>query len=156
MHSSMVSTSDFSLLQSMCAVELMDPKMDQCYKMSPASINTDHLMHVQLPEALTLEMVIKILRILIVYEAALADGASVLESTHQCILLWEGSWDSFPSRSLLERALLVYCKSLNVSLNRLCHGISEADIFEGGTPNRFPSPRLPRLFIYTLFPPQNL
>lgn len=117
----------------MCAVELMDPKMDQCYRMSPASIDTEHLMHVQWPEVLTMEMVIKILQILIVYEAALADGASVLESTHQCILLWEGSWDSSPSLNLSERALLVYCKSLNVSLNRLCHGISEADIFEGAT-----------------------
>ena len=130
-HSSMISTNSFSLLQSMSAVELMDPKMDQCFQMSPSTINTDNLMNVVVPEQFTFCMATKILKILIVYEASLIDGASALESTHQCKLLWDGSWAKFPTQNLAQRAVLAYCKSLNLSLNRLCHGVSEADIFEG-------------------------
>lgn len=130
-HNSMISTSDFSLFHSMSAVELMDPKMDQCYQMTLSSVDTDDLMKITVPEMLTISMAVKILKILVVYESAFIDGASLLESTHQCILLWEGSWTTFPTQSLPQRALLAYCKSLNLSLNRLCHGISDADIFEG-------------------------
>jgi len=130
-HSPMVATSDFSLLQSMSAVELMDPKMDQCYQMPSTAFDTAALMRLQVPETLSYAMAVKILQITFVYEAALVDGASALESTHQCILLWEGSWASFPVETLPQRALLAYCKSLNLSLNCLCNGISEADIFEG-------------------------
>lgn len=75
-------------------------------------------------------MVHKILQILVAYEAALLDGASALESTHQCIFLWEGSWDSLPRETLSQRVLLVYCKSLNLSLNCLCKAMTDADIYE--------------------------
>ena len=127
-HTAMLSTSDFSLHQSMSAVELMDPKMDQCYQMPASSI--DNLMHIKVPEALDYRTVVKILQVVVVYEAALVDGASALESTHQCVLLWDGSWGDFPQQTLAQRALLVYCKSLNLSLNRLCRGVADADIFE--------------------------
>ena len=131
LNTAMVSTSDFSLLQSMSAVELMDPKMDQCFNMPSSSINTDKLMNVEVPDSFNFSIATKVLQILLVYEAALCDGASVLESTHQCILLWEGSWAMFPTQTLAQRTVLAYCKSLNLSLNRLCNGVAEADIFEG-------------------------
>ena len=135
-HNAIISSGDFSLEKSMSAVELMDPKMDQCYNMPSSSLDTDSLMNVTVPDDFSYSLAAKVLHIVFVYETALVDGASALESTHQCLLLWEGSWATFPTTTLAQRAVLAYCKSLNLTLNRLCSCVADADIFEGKESHR--------------------
>ena len=134
----MISTPEFSLLDSMSAVELMDPKMDQCFQLR-GSVRVEDLLNPTLPSEITPDIVWKIMKILVSYEVAFYDGASVLESTHNCIYMWEDSWCHLQSRitittSSQERAvlqaLLVYCKSLYSSLWDASQAILEADIFE--------------------------
>jgi hypothetical protein len=87
----MINIPDFSLFDAMSAVELMDPKMDQCFNVK-CSIKTEDLLNAKFPDTFTESTAIKIIQALIVQETAFVDGASYLESTHQCIFLWEGSW----------------------------------------------------------------
>lgn len=134
----MVSTPEFSLLDSMSAVELMDAKMDQCFQLQ-GSMRAEVLLNPALPAVMTLDTVTKILHILVSYEAAFYDGASVLESTHGCIYLWDGAWRYLEQRSAetkvaSERAavqtLLAYCRCLHASLWATSHAVLEADIYE--------------------------
>ena len=126
-------------MDSMSATELMDPKMDSCYQLE-GSCNKEELLNPSnIPEGpISFDVLLKILKILFIFESAFLDGASVIESTHNCVYLWEGSWVHLESRienfgevnSLAEVALLRYCKSLHQSLFRVSHSILEADVYE--------------------------
>ena len=70
----------------------MDPKMDQCFGVT-CSIKTEDLLKAEFPKDFTHSTCIKIMQALLVQECAFLDGASFLESTHQCIFLWERSWE---------------------------------------------------------------
>ena len=72
--------------------QLMDPKMDQCFNLT-CSIKTSDLLQAKFPDEFTNKAALKIMISLIVQEMAFLDGASYLESTHQCIFMWEGSWE---------------------------------------------------------------
>jgi len=134
----MVATAEFSLLDSMSAVELMDAKMDQCFQLQ-GSMRAEDLLNPELPAEVTLDTVCKILHILISYEAAFYDGASVLESVHGCIYLWDGSWQhlqlraaqtSSASEKAAVQSLLAYCMALHASAWSTSHAVLEADIYE--------------------------
>ena len=139
---SMISHENFSLFESMSAVELMDPKMDQCYNTS-ITVTTEDLLTPTFPASFTFQMCAKLIKILLVYETAFLEGASVLESTHQCVFLWPGSWPHLSlRRGLPERVLLAYSRSLSRSIDNLSKGVLDADIYEDEdfqAPNRTPS-----------------
>lgn len=121
----MITIDEFSLFEAMSAVELMDPKMDQCCDMT-FSIKTEDLMKVSFPENFTNTMAVQIMQSLIVEELAFLDGASYLESTHQCVFMWEGSWDSLKNRegkTLADEVILAYVKSLDRSLSHSNKGM---------------------------------
>ena len=127
----MITIEDFSLLDAMSAVELMDPKMDQCYGVT-CSIRIEDLLRAKFPEPFTLSTILKILQSLIVHETSFLDGASYLESTHQCVFMWEGSWASVATREqgLAERVLLSFVKSLDRSLASVNQIVMTSDIHE--------------------------
>jgi len=127
----MITVADFSLFDAMSAVELMDPKMDQCYGVT-CSIQVETLLRATFPATFTLGTARKILQSLFVHETSFLDGASYLESTHQCVFMWEGSWADVASRSpaLPERVLLAFVKSLDRSLMHVNSSVLTADIYE--------------------------
>ena len=66
--------------------------MDQCYGVT-GSIKTLDLLETKFPDDFTHTAAIKIMQALFVQETGFLDGASFLESTHQCIFMWEGAWE---------------------------------------------------------------
>ena len=127
----MITVPDFSLFDAMSAVELMDPKMDQCYGVT-CSIQMETLLRATFPATFTLGTARKILQSLFVHETSFLDGASYLESTHQCVFMWEGAWANVASRGpgLPERALLAFVKSLDRSLMHVNSGVLASDVYE--------------------------
>ena len=87
-----VYSSWFSSNLAFYSLQLMDPKMDQCFNLT-CSIKTSDLLQAKFPDEFTNKAALKIMISLIVQEMAFLDGASYLESTHQCIFMWEGSWE---------------------------------------------------------------
>jgi hypothetical protein len=126
----MINIEGFSLYDAMSAVELMDPKMDQCYNIK-SSIKTEDLLKVTFPTEFKESAAVKIMKSLIVQETAFLDGASYLESTHQCIFMWNGTWDSLKERTTLsDRVILAFVKSLDRSLSNITKGVLAADVYE--------------------------
>jgi hypothetical protein len=80
---------------------------------------------------------------MIINEVAFIDGASLLESTHQCLLLWEG-YHQHPhlldaliirssmtsSSSVYDRVLIAYSKCLNKCLTYINNAVLDANIYE--------------------------
>ena len=128
---SMLHVDHFSLKETISAVELMDKKMDQCVGLQ-GSIQTKDILTPDVPAGgFDMASVLNILQILVVYEAGFLDGASVLESTHNCIYLWEGSWGKLRDHGgLPQQVLLVYCRSLHQSLRLYTKLMLDIDIFE--------------------------
>ena len=69
----MIHSEFFSLYDSMSAIELMDPKMDQCYGIDVCT-RREELLHVSLDRPLTEVDVIYILSMLLNLEAIYLDG----------------------------------------------------------------------------------
>lgn len=107
--------------------------MDQCFGLT-CSLKTEDLLDVKIPQQISTESVLKFLSILFTYETAFLDGASLLESTHKCVFLWEESWLKDRFSTPLEKCMVNYCRSLNKSLSHLNSGILAADIYEGDLP----------------------
>ncbi len=127
-----LSIADFSLFESMNAVELMDPRMDQCYGITPDD-KVDNILSAEkvLAEELDATRLLHLLKSLFVYEIAFLDGASLLESTHQCIFLWQKSWEHLLSRNTLyDRIMVVYSQGMCRSLKYLSNTILDADIYQ--------------------------
>jgi hypothetical protein len=110
--------------------------MDPCYALKGPVILEDVLKPV-FPPTFDDKALLLLLQSLTIQQAAFFDGYSVLETTHQCIFLWEGSWEwilakdndsiSLPLRSWL----LAFVESLTKSLSCASKGIIDADVFEG-------------------------
>jgi Mak10 subunit, NatC N(alpha)-terminal acetyltransferase len=73
----MMHNENFSLFDSMSAVELLDPKMDQCCGVT-GRIDTQSLLSIEPLAPLTTEGAAKIMSILINYEVAYLDGIAVI------------------------------------------------------------------------------
>ena len=129
---SFIAVESFTLKDTMASVELMDKKMDQCCGLE-GSIESEELLTPFIPaeESLDMNSLLNILRVLFVYEAGFLDGASVLESTHTCVYLWEGSWAKIGERKdLIPRIILAYCRSLHQSLRQITKIVLDVDIYE--------------------------
>ncbi len=127
-----LSIEEFSLFESMNAVELMDPRMDQCYGIKPED-KVDNILSAEkvLAEELDATRLLILLKSLFVYEVAFLDGASLLESTHQCIFLWEKSWQHLLSRnSLYDRIMVIYGQAMCRSLKYISNSILDGDIYQ--------------------------
>lgn len=128
---SMLHVDHFTLKETMSAVELMDKKMDQCMGLQ-GSIQTKDLLTPDIPSGgYSMASALNILQILMVYESSFLGGASVLESTHNCIYLWEGSWTKLEGyEGLPQRIILAYCRSLHQSLRNYTKLVLDVDIYE--------------------------
>ena len=118
---SFVARKGFTLRDTMASVELMDKKMDQCCGLQ-GSIDSEELLTPLIPtdEHLDMNALLNILRVLLVWEAGFLDGASVLESTHTCVYLWEDSWAKLGERKdLVARIILAYCRSLHQTIRQI-------------------------------------
>lgn len=139
----LITIDDFSMFDAMNALELMDPKMD-----ASCGINIDKVLknidHNEIP-ILNASIVVSLIKLMIINEVAFIDGASLLESTHQCLLLWEGyhqhphlldaliirsSMPSPSSSSIYDRVLIAYSKCLNKCLTYINNAILDANIYE--------------------------
>jgi len=126
-----ISSPNFSLHDSMHAIELMDPKMDQCCGIT-GEVDMLTLLRVDYEGELSVGSASKLLAVLLNFEVAYYEGASILESLHLCKLMWPESWPAFSARysDLLSRAVLLYCKFLYLSTTMSYKGIYTADVFE--------------------------
>lgn len=125
----MIYSSQFSLYDSMSAVEIMDPKMDPCYGIHGQKF--DDLVTQKIPNTLTTENILQLFRELLIREVAYLDGASLLESLNQCCYLWPQSWEILQNhQEISSQVLLSYLKSLLISLNSVHQSVLTADIFE--------------------------
>ena len=124
-NNSFIAIDGFALKDTMAAVELMDKKMDQCCGLE-GSIDLEELLTPVIPgdDQFDMDSLLNILRVLLVYEAGFLDGASVLESTHTCVYLWEGSWAKMASVRASFHALysptVAVCTSHYDNSRRLC------------------------------------
>ena len=111
----------------------MDPKMDQCCDLTGSVVaseliekgceTVDQLKHAGL---------VSLLQVLFVYEASFLDGASLMETVHQCIYMWRDSWSILESKeSLSVQIITTFVKSLSHSLGSVFDGVLAADIYEG-------------------------
>jgi hypothetical protein len=127
----MVESADFSLRESMSAIELMDPKMDQCLGVT-GDVDTVTLLKIDLNRDIQLIQVEKLFAVLINFEVSHLLGASILDSTHLCKLLWPESWEPFACNrtDLLSRVVLIYVKLLYFTLSCYHKTHISGDIFE--------------------------
>ena len=80
----------------------------------------------------SLEISLKLFETLTMYEVSFLEGASVLESTHQCIFLHNKSWNHLNSEDdLTSSCILTYCQCMNKSMHYLTKAVLDADIYEG-------------------------
>lgn len=115
----------------MSAIELMDPKMDHCCGLT-GEVDMQTLLRIQYEGPLTPDHACKLIAVLINFEVAYYEGASILESTHQCKLLWPESWSTFSEThtDVLSRVVLLYSKLTYLSLSFSHRGIIAADVYE--------------------------
>lgn len=124
-----INSAEFSLMESMSAVEIMDPKMDPCYGIKGQKF--DDLIASRMENSLSYQDILIIFRELFIREVAYLDGASLLESVNQCIYIWPQSWklleeqDGIPSKVLLN-----YSKSVIATITLIHQSVLTADIFE--------------------------
>lgn len=105
--------------------------MDQCCGVT-GSISMVDLLTISIPAEITEEVVLKLFQSLFILELGFLDGASLLESTHHCVLMWPESWrlcSGLDSR--LGAISLTYCKILHHGLHAVNKFILDADIYEG-------------------------
>ena len=135
----LIQTDGFSLLESMSAVELFDPKMDQCYGIKLTGEFNDMIESILKDKILTIEEAITIIKSLIILEVAFLEGASILESVGKCVFFWKSAWSclQLPSQqdNIAMKAVAIYCQSLHFSITHLFNTILAADIFEGNIHN---------------------
>jgi hypothetical protein len=125
----MIFSPQFSLFDSMSAVEIMDPKMDPCYGIHGQKF--DDMVTKNIPSSITPETILQLFRELLIREVAFLDGASLLESLNQCYYLWPQSWKTLQDhQDVSSKILLSYVKSLLISLNSVHQSVLTADIFE--------------------------
>jgi hypothetical protein len=137
----MAASEQFSLYDSMSAVEIMDPKMDPCCGV--VGQNFDDLISNRLISvgSLTFPSLLQLFQELFVREVAYLDGASLLESVNQCIFVWPQSWKYLSENKTKEegeevghlvpsQVLMCYMKSVVASLDEIHQTVITADIFE--------------------------
>lgn len=126
----MISHEHFSLHESMSAVELMDPKMDQCCGLS-GSVRLESLIRFALPESLTINVMNMIFQSLLICEVQLLDGASPLESINQCVFSWTRNWTELQKiNGIRGRIISSFSIDLVKSSRILLKSILSADIYE--------------------------
>lgn len=84
------------------------------------------------PIDLALDDLLGIFKKLLIYEVAFLDGASFLESTHQCIFLWPASWATLEANpSFPSRCIQIYSQQTLKILFYIHRSILDADIHQG-------------------------
>ena len=68
--------------------------MDQCCGLT-GPIDKESLLKIQSSKTLSITQANSIIAILINYEIAYLEGASILESVYQCKLVWPEAWNMF-------------------------------------------------------------
>jgi hypothetical protein len=125
----MIFSPEFSLYDSMSAVEIMDPKMDPCFGIHGQKF--DDMITQNIPNSFTSDNLLQLFRELLIREVAYLDGASLLESLNQCFYIWPQSWKTLQDRQdIPSKILLSYVKSLLISLNSVHQSVLNSDIFE--------------------------
>lgn len=126
----MISHEQFSLHDSMSAVELMDPKMDQYCNIS-GSINLESLLKFVLPEPLTFDIINNVFQSLIICEVSYLDGSSLLESINQCVFTWTRNLSTLLEMKGIRKQLLFYFSLDLLNATRvLLKCILTADVYE--------------------------
>ena len=109
--------------------------MDQCAGMS-SDATVEKLLLAHIPASIQTVDYVKLIQQLLIFELSFLDGASVLESTHRCIFLWEKCWSpTSEPKSIREKleldVFITYCKVLNRSLYHLNSYVLTSEIYEG-------------------------
>lgn len=110
----------------------MDPKMDQCANLAIGKKKQSELFHVELPADMTLYDLVPIFMKMMILESAFLQGYSLIESTHNCVLMWPQAWKHLETdSSLIARLLVTYGKSSLKTVSRLFSFITTTEIYEG-------------------------
>lgn len=106
--------------------------MDQCTDLKIGSKTVADLYKVSLPTEMTLNEIVPIFMKMMVLEVSFLQGYSLIESTHNCVLLWPESWASLENdSSLTGRILLAYGKSNLKTLARWISFMTTSEVYEG-------------------------
>lgn len=111
----------------------MDPKMDQCFGINLPSKTIKDLYVIDTSrDTLSFKTVLHVCETLFSYEIQVLQGLPILESTHECVLMWEESWSYLAESPLLQaKILLLFGQSTVKSIGSLFSFILNCDIFEG-------------------------
>jgi len=120
----------FSLFDSMTALELMDPKMDQCVNL-PISVTVDNIFSTRIPSKPSVSFCVSLMMQVLRFENSFMSGASVFESTHQCLLLWQRTWNQDAQLDCNGQAVVLFCRLVNKELALYNNLVLHEDIFEG-------------------------
>lgn len=108
--------------------------MDQCCGLTGSIVTSELLENGCKPvDKMSHEALASLLQVLFVYEASFLDGASLMETVHQCSLMWYDSWPLLEKKEehLTVKIVLTFIKSLTHSLGSVFNGVMAADIYEG-------------------------
>lgn len=105
--------------------------MDQCYGLQGSPLAVEELIMPNIPTDFDARKLIRLLQCMFVYEIAYLDGASLLESTHQCIFSWEDALLHLRLEDPLSYILYVYSQSMQKSLYHVMKCVLNADLYEG-------------------------
>jgi hypothetical protein len=132
--SPMAASEEFSLYDSMSAVEIMDPKMDPCCGVIGQKFDDFIAKRLAPVGSLTPSSILQLFQELFVREIAYLDGASLLESVNQCIYIWPQAWklltDESNETDLYSKILMAYMKVVVASIDSVHQTVLTADIFE--------------------------
>ena len=126
----LVFSEKFSLLEAMSAVELMDPKMDQCCGLT-GPLDITLLVRTIFPEDFNLEYAVELIQSVIICETQLFAGFSTFETIYQCKLCWTESWpvvDKYDNISL--QSVFSFSKDLVEASSRYSQIVLNTDIYE--------------------------
>lgn len=127
----MLAAPSFSLHESMSAIELTDAKMDQCCDLDLQHVAYDDLFHVHLPQQLDADLLSNTLEAMLAQLVMFLNGGSVLDTTHQCVLLWaEGQRRIEHNTALPARALWLFAGGVTQAVRCVFECVLLADIFE--------------------------
>lgn len=111
----------------------MDPKMDQCSQIDLKKYRKDDVFRLELSESFDERNLARVLQSMVVDLVSFMKSASLMESTHRCILFWQSSWNQLEQTTThrLAKSVLLISKIFSKCIEYVFNTVLAADIYEG-------------------------
>lgn len=87
---------------------------------------------VSIPSEMSVDALIPIFVKMITLEISFLQGYSIIESTHNCVLMWPQSWRHLEQNStLVSRLLLAFAQSNLKTVSRWLSFFTTSEVYEG-------------------------